>query len=60
VTTARFLAERAHAERHPCPYCDAPAGTRCLNSKTDQPLECQPAHWSRRLLAVETADEEPK
>ena len=46
--------ERAEAEKHPCPECEAGVGETCRNVHDGQPLERLPAHW-RRLKAGESA-----
>lgn len=39
--------ERAHAEQHTCPACEAPPGHPCHNLRTGKPLTRQPAHQAR-------------
>lgn len=50
--------ERQLAERFPCPEpgCEVPAGVRCRNLRTGEPLEKQAAH-DKRIRAAEAAEE---
>lgn len=54
----RNAAHRALAERHPCPYCDQPAGQTCTNPTTGEPLGHQPAH-AARIAAIPPREATP-
>lgn len=42
-----FHAERAAAQRHPCPFCGAAPGETCRNTAAGGQLQNLPAHTSR-------------
>lgn len=44
-------AQRAHAERVPCPDCHAPAGRTCRRVHDGRELAGPPAHIARTKLA---------
>ncbi|UTN93133.1 hypothetical protein SEA_PHAUCI_46 [Gordonia Phage Phauci] len=44
-------AQRAHAERVPCPDCHAPAGRTCRNGYTGRELNGPAAHIARTKMA---------
>ncbi|QGJ95837.1 hypothetical protein J1770_gp51 [Gordonia phage EMoore] len=44
-------AQRAHAERVPCPDCHAPTGRTCRNGYTGRELNGPAAHIARTKMA---------
>lgn len=52
-----FEQQRATSLRASCDYCDQPIGEVCINPRTGEPLEHQPAHFVRIRAGARTTQE---